>query len=143
MASGISALAPVAAPERGSAGTGKPPEKGGLESAVTTGAFRPADNRPRDTELFPNIAGRTAQAQARRKTNRIAEWSERLRGQGIIVALLALIGFNLAFTPHFISWQTFNVNLTQVCNIVIVGVGMTFNLSDTPCSPTASRTPRR
>jgi galactofuranose transport system ATP-binding protein len=125
MAGGISALTPVPAPERGSAGIAKPPENGGLKSAVATGLFRPVDKRPRDTELFPNIAGRTAQAQAKRQTNRIAEWSERLRGQGIIVALLALIGFNLAFTPHFISWQTFNVNLTQVCNIVIVGVGMT------------------
>jgi galactofuranose transport system ATP-binding protein len=55
----------------------------------------------------------------------LASWLERLRRHGIFVALLALIGFNLAFTPHFISWQTFNVNLTQVCNIVIVGVGMT------------------
>ena len=33
--------------------------------------------------------------------------------------------FNLAFTPHFAALQTLNVNLTQVCTIVIVGVGMT------------------
>ena len=42
-----------------------------------------------------------------------------------LVALLALLAFNLAFTPHFISWQTLNVNLTQVATIVIVAVGMT------------------
>ena len=41
------------------------------------------------------------------------------------MALAALIAFNLAFTPNFASLQTLNVNLTQVCTIVIVGVGMT------------------
>lgn len=44
---------------------------------------------------------------------------------GAIVALVLLIGFNLLFTPNFASLQTINVNLTQVCTIVIVGVGMT------------------
>ena len=44
---------------------------------------------------------------------------------GTVVALLALIAFNFAFTPNFASLQTLNVNLTQVCTIVIVGVGMT------------------
>jgi galactofuranose transport system permease protein len=42
-----------------------------------------------------------------------------------LVALAALIIFNLIFTKHFISLQTLNVNLTQVATIVIVGVGMT------------------
>ena len=42
-----------------------------------------------------------------------------------IAALAALIVFNFAFTKHFISIQTLNVNLTQVATIVIVGVGMT------------------
>ncbi len=42
-----------------------------------------------------------------------------------LVALLALIAFNVIFTKHFISIQTLNVNLTQVATIVIVGVGMT------------------
>src|SRR5258708_12922275 len=50
----------------------------------------------------------------------------RLRRRGTLVALLALILFNLFFTPHFVSWQTLNVNLTQVCTIVMVAVGMTF-----------------
>ena len=42
-----------------------------------------------------------------------------------IVVLVAMIVFNLLFTPHFVSLQTFNVNLTQVVTIVIVGIGMT------------------
>src|SRR5829696_1369428 len=44
---------------------------------------------------------------------------------GTLVALALLIGFNLAVTPNFATWQTLNVNLTQVCAIVIVAVGMT------------------
>ncbi|MGL4311324.1 MAG: ABC transporter permease [Paracoccaceae bacterium] len=50
----------------------------------------------------------------------------RLLGRyGTVIALLLLLTFNLIFTPHFLSWQTLNVNLTQVCTIVIVAVGMT------------------
>jgi galactofuranose transport system ATP-binding protein len=48
-----------------------------------------------------------------------------IRKNGTALALIALLIFNLAFTPHFLSWQTLNVNLTQVCTIVIVAVGMT------------------
>ncbi|HET6467377.1 MAG TPA: ABC transporter permease [Geminicoccaceae bacterium] len=48
-----------------------------------------------------------------------------LRTWGTLTALLLLILFNLAFTPNFATWQTLNVNLTQVCTIVIVAVGMT------------------
>ncbi len=44
---------------------------------------------------------------------------------GTVLALLVLIIFNLVFTPNFASLQTLNVNLTQVCTIVIVAVGMT------------------
>jgi galactofuranose transport system permease protein len=44
---------------------------------------------------------------------------------GVLAALLFLLAFNFAVTPNFATWQTFNVNLTQVCTIVIVGVGMT------------------
>ncbi len=44
---------------------------------------------------------------------------------GTVFALIALIVFNLAVTPNFASLQTLNVNLTQVCTIVIVAVGMT------------------
>ena len=48
-----------------------------------------------------------------------------LKRYGTLTALIALILFNFAFTPHFATLQTLNVNLTQVCTIVIVGVGMT------------------
>ena len=44
---------------------------------------------------------------------------------GVFIALILLILFNIAVTPNFLSWQTLNVNLTQVCAIVIVAVGMT------------------
>jgi simple sugar transport system permease protein/ribose transport system permease protein len=48
-----------------------------------------------------------------------------VRTYGAFVALLLLVGYNLVFTPNFVSAQTINVNLTQVATIVIVGVGMT------------------
>jgi ribose transport system permease protein len=48
-----------------------------------------------------------------------------LKRFGALFALAFLILFNLAFTPHFATMQTLSVNLTQVCTIVIVGVGMT------------------
>ncbi len=44
---------------------------------------------------------------------------------GVAIALVLLIVFNLAVTPNFATAQTLSVNLTQVCTIVIVGVGMT------------------
>ena len=44
---------------------------------------------------------------------------------GVGLALVLLIIFNLAVTPNFATSQTLAVNLTQVCTIVIVGVGMT------------------
>ncbi len=44
---------------------------------------------------------------------------------GTLTAFLVLIVFNIAVTPNFLSWQTLNVNLTQVATIVIVAVGMT------------------
>jgi ribose transport system permease protein len=44
---------------------------------------------------------------------------------GTWLALALLILVNLAITPNFATWQTLNVNLTQVCAIVIVAVGMT------------------
>src|SRR6218665_310337 len=44
---------------------------------------------------------------------------------GTFVAFLALIVFNIVVTPNFLSWQTLNVNLTQVATIVIVAIGMT------------------
>ena len=44
---------------------------------------------------------------------------------GVAIAAVLLILFNLAFTPHFATSQTLAVNLSQICTIVIVGVGMT------------------
>ncbi|WP_376092906.1 ABC transporter permease [Roseomonas sp. CCTCC AB2023176] len=44
---------------------------------------------------------------------------------GALIAFLLLLAINLAVTPHFASWQTLEVNLTQVAPIVIVAVGMT------------------
>ncbi|MBV8375969.1 MAG: ATP-binding cassette domain-containing protein [Verrucomicrobia bacterium] len=119
MADGISALkstAPtptsVAAVTRGNA------------IQVLNGASPMAASPPEAKPLLPSDQS-PAQIPAETKTGRLGNWAERMRRQGVLIALLALIGFNLAFTPHFLSWQTFNVNLTQVCNIVIVGVGMT------------------
>lgn len=40
-------------------------------------------------------------------------------------AFIALLVFNFVFTPHFSTWQTLSVNLTQVATIVIVAIGMT------------------
>ncbi len=48
-----------------------------------------------------------------------------LRRYAALAALLVLLAFNFAVTPHFASLQTLNVNLTQVATIVIVSVGMT------------------
>ncbi|MDB5663808.1 MAG: permease component of ribose/xylose/arabinose/galactoside ABC-type transporter [Cypionkella sp.] len=44
---------------------------------------------------------------------------------GTALALVVLLAFNFAVTPNFATWQTLNVNLTQVSTIVIVAVGMT------------------
>lgn len=44
---------------------------------------------------------------------------------GTLIALVLLVLFNLVFTRNFATTQTLNVNLTQVCTIVIVAVGMT------------------
>jgi galactofuranose transport system permease protein len=48
-----------------------------------------------------------------------------MRRYGVMIALVLLILLNFAITPHFATMQTLSVNLTQVCTIVIVGVGMT------------------
>ena len=48
-----------------------------------------------------------------------------LRRYAALTALIALLVFNVLVTPHFLSLQTLNVNLTQVATIVIVSVGMT------------------
>jgi galactofuranose transport system permease protein len=42
-----------------------------------------------------------------------------------LIALIVLVLLNVAITPHFVSWETLNVNLTQVTTIIIVAIGMT------------------
>lgn len=44
---------------------------------------------------------------------------------GALIGLLAIILYNIAFTPYFLDPLTLNTNLTQVAPIIIVGAGMT------------------
>jgi len=55
----------------------------------------------------------------------MAEASRFLARYGTAAVLALLILLNFAITPNFASLQTINVNLTQVCTIVMVGIGMT------------------
>lgn len=48
-----------------------------------------------------------------------------IRRNGALLALAALLAFNAAVTPYFVSPQTFSINLTQVAPIGIVAVAMT------------------
>ncbi|RKP51850.1 ABC transporter permease [Pararobbsia silviterrae] len=50
----------------------------------------------------------------------LAWWSR----HGALAAFAVLLILNIAITPHFLSVQTLNINLTQVCTIIIVAVGM-------------------
>jgi ribose/xylose/arabinose/galactoside ABC-type transport system permease subunit len=68
--------------------------------------------------LPDNAAPRATAVSAVKKWRRLAMQRE-------VIVLLTMVLFNLIFTPHFWSLQTFNVNLTQVVTIVIVGIGMT------------------
>jgi len=43
---------------------------------------------------------------------------------GALAAFGVLLALNIALTPYFLSLQTLNINLTQVCTIIIVAVGM-------------------
>jgi galactofuranose transport system permease protein len=49
-----------------------------------------------------------------------------IRQYSALIALAALIVYNIVFTTNFLSIGTFNANMTQVATIVIVAVGMTF-----------------
>ena len=68
----------------------------------------------------PKVQHAGAEIQGRQR-----DWLKLVHRHGTLAALIVLILFNLAFTPHFATWETLFVNLTQVCTIVIVGVGMT------------------
>lgn len=50
---------------------------------------------------------------------------QRLRRNGGIIALLAILAFNAIFTPNFLQAQTLFVNISQVATIAIVAMGMT------------------
>ncbi|WP_207483795.1 ABC transporter permease [Arenibaculum pallidiluteum] len=63
--------------------------------------------------------GEAAAVRTRRRIKALA------RGWGAPLALVLLLAFNVLFTPNFLTWQTFFVNLTQVATIVIVATGMT------------------
>lgn len=47
------------------------------------------------------------------------------KGNGTLLALLALIIINIIITPNFLQLQTLYINLTQVATIAIVALGMT------------------
>jgi ribose transport system permease protein len=59
------------------------------------------------------------------RVSRTLDLFEFMARYGTLIALALLILFNFAFTRNFATMQTLNVNLTQVCTIVIVAVGMT------------------
>ncbi len=52
--------------------------------------------------------------------------SDLLRTYSSLLALAALLIYNILFTANFLTIGTFNANMTQVATIVIVAVGMTF-----------------
>jgi galactofuranose transport system permease protein len=73
--------------------------------------------------IASDSTGREVQGAQARRTPRLRLLAS---GKEALIALLLLLVFNAAFTPNFLTLQTFNVNLTQVCAIVIAAVGMTF-----------------
>ena len=91
-----------------------PSEPGEMIGQTTTAVteLRPPEAAPPTERPAPKAAG-------------VQRFRRLLVKNGTLVALLLLIVFNVLRTPHFLSWQTLNVNLTQVCTIVIVAVGMT------------------
>ncbi|HEX2914982.1 MAG TPA: ABC transporter permease [Chloroflexia bacterium] len=48
-----------------------------------------------------------------------------IQNYGALTALLLLLLFNIIVTRNFVTWETLNINLTQVATIVIVATGMT------------------
>ncbi|GEM46294.1 ABC transporter permease [Deinococcus cellulosilyticus] len=70
------------------------------------------------------LGSNTMKPKNNRPKNRL-DWQQVLQQYGGVITLLVLFVFNAIFTPHFLSMQTLNINLTQVATIVIVGVGMT------------------
>ena len=81
-------------------------------------SLQPEPARHADTTTPMSAAPRAKPASTVQKWRQLAMQRE-------VIVLLAMVLFNLIFTPHFWSLQTFNVNMTQVVTIVIVGIGMT------------------
>ncbi|WP_420877478.1 ABC transporter permease [Roseibium polysiphoniae] len=54
-----------------------------------------------------------------------ADFASRLKNNGGLVALAAIILFNALVTPNFLQAQTLAVNISQVATIAIVAMGMT------------------
>lgn len=52
-------------------------------------------------------------------------WGPFLRNNGGVVALVAILIFNILITPNFLQMQTLFVNISQVATIAIVAMGMT------------------
>jgi ribose transport system permease protein len=80
--------------------------------------------KSRHFDAAPPLPGATAAA-TQTAAPELVKKRRRIAIQREVIVLLAMLAFNLLFTPHFLSLQTFNVNLTQVVTIVIVGIGMT------------------
>ncbi|GAA5533014.1 ABC transporter permease [Deinococcus aluminii] len=70
-------------------------------------------------------AGPVAPQAPGRDRQRAGWWRGHTQIHAALAALVLLFLFNALFTPHFLSVQTLNVNLTQVATTVIVAVGMT------------------
>jgi ribose transport system permease protein len=52
---------------------------------------------------------------------RVRAW---LPAYGVYVAIALLVLYNVAFTPHFVTWSNVRIQLIQVAPIVIVALGM-------------------
>ncbi|MEV4703717.1 ABC transporter permease [Actinoplanes sp. NPDC049316] len=52
---------------------------------------------------------------------RVRAW---LPKYGVYVAILVLVGYNVLFTPNFLTWGNLRIQLIQVAPIVIVALGM-------------------
>jgi ribose/xylose/arabinose/galactoside ABC-type transport system permease subunit len=68
------------------------------------------------------VSNRATVGEAPALRSAIVPWLSRY-GTGF--ALILLIVFDFAVTPNFATWQTLNINLTQVATIVVVAIGMT------------------
>ncbi|MEV5412236.1 ABC transporter permease [Thermopolyspora sp. NPDC052614] len=67
------------------------------------------------------MAAETAAAPDRLDRERVLAW---LQEYGVYAAVLALLAFNILFTPNFLDVGNFRTQLVQVTPIVIVSLGM-------------------